>query len=121
MSNTKKQSFEETEKQNPAKAKKIVLISGANYHDFEQEPIFEGQFIKNVESEKDGKLLGFLFVSQDGEEKIVSSSYAVFKAIQKSVELGIDKPYLIIEFKGKEIIKKTGLPFNRFNIQLLQE
>jgi len=97
------------------------LVSGAGYHNFETDPIFEGTYISPVISEKDpDKVIGFLFISSDGEEKIVGNSHAIAKALNQSFAEGLDRPYLVITFRGK-VTLKDGKPFNRFDVELIED
>lgn len=101
--------------------KRKVLVSGAVYHNFEESPIFKGQYLDEVRNDDD-KLIGFLFVNSDGEEMIVSNSFAIEKAINTDIEGTLVKDMSVtleITFLGKTIVKKTGKPFNRFQVVMI--
>jgi hypothetical protein len=101
--------------------KRKVLVSGAVYHNFEESPIFKGQYLGEVRNDEE-KLIGFLFVNSDGEEMIVSNSFAIEKAINIDIEGTLVKDMgvtLEITFLGKTIVKKTGKPFNRFQVVMI--
>lgn len=102
------------------------LISGADFWDFEQEPVFEGAYVKEVIREKDGpdaatdpnqkagSIMGYLFVTDDGDEAIIGNSHSVAKAISKCAP----KDYLRFQYLGKGQTA-SNKPFNRFKIDLL--
>lgn len=98
------------------------LVSGGKFHDFDQEPIFEGIYKHPVIAEQDnekrqqkkGDVIGYAFDTEGDEEEIVGNSHSVRKAIDQ-VEPGAR---MRIEFLGKGETS-TGQPFNRFKIDLL--
>jgi hypothetical protein len=101
-------------------SKRITLVSGAVYHNFEENPIFKGRYLGETRDDS-GKLIGFLFVNDDGEEMIVSNSFSIDKALNIEVDGAMVKDLgreLEITFLGKTIVKKTGKPFNRFQVVL---
>ena len=103
-----------------------VVSSGASYHDFIKEPIFEGNFVSKFLAPKDipsnktkkGDVIGFNMVDAiTGKESIISNSYAIQKALEES---GFSKDITWwIEFEGKFQVK--GKPFNRFYIAKLKK
>jgi len=103
--------------------KRRTLISAATYHNFEEEPLFRGVYMGECKNEE-GKLIGFLFCNEDGEEEMVTNSYSIEKALNMETEHGLlvkDSNLTIeIEFKDKITIKKTGKPFNRFQVCIME-
>lgn len=98
------------------------LVSGGKFHDFDQDPTFEGIYKHPVVAEQDnekrqqkkGDVIGYAFDTEGDEEEIVGNSHSVRKAIDQ-VEPGAR---MRIEFLGKGETS-TGQPFNRFKIDLL--
>jgi hypothetical protein len=98
--------------------KRKVLVSGAEYWDFNQEPRFTGYFVSNHMDDK-GKLIGFDFLDEQQEKWIISNSHSIDKALELT---GYDSETLVeIIFKGKIIVKSTGKPFNKFEVAVLEE
>lgn len=103
-----------------------TLISGAEFHNFDEEPIFEGAFQHAVIREKDGpnaatdpnekagSVMGYLFVDDSGMETIIGNSHSVAKAIGKVGKGDI----LRFQFLGKGQTA-SNKPFNRFKIDLM--
>lgn len=98
-----------------------VVSSGASYHKFEEEPVFEGNFVSKFLAPKDipsnrtkkGDVIGFNFIDlATGKESIVSNSYSIQKALEED-GFNVNTKWWI-EFEGKTIVK--GKPFNRFFI-----
>lgn len=126
-----KKSEQNTEKNEVApQPKRTTLTSAATFWDFKKEPFFEGQHTGNtVQAEQDdpdnnrkkGDIMGYEFVDDQGEIHIIGNSFQMEKAMEKCKSMGIEKPYLIIEFKGTEKLKKSGRQFNRFSIELLED
>jgi len=110
----------------PATNKRVELISGAIYHNFEESPIFKGRYLSDFHGKNENgedKVIGFLFVNTDGEEMIISNSFAIDKALNTEVGENLAKDLdrdLEITFLGKSTIKKTGKPFNRFKVVLCE-
>jgi hypothetical protein len=105
---------------------KTKLISGAVYHNFEVTPIFVGSFNGECiasEGENEGECIGYYFATPDGEEVIISNSYAITKALNMEIP-GTDvmvrdgNKKLEITFLGK-VQRKNGQPFNRYEINLI--
>lgn len=107
----------------PAKVSKArTLVSGAGFHDFDEQPEFEGIFsgetvIAENDDEKQGRkkgdIMGYLFEGEEGET-IIGASHSITKAVEQIVK----GDRLLIKFLGKQI-KGNGKPFNRFKIDLL--
>lgn len=101
--------------------KRKVLVSGAVYHNFEESPIYRGVYTGDCKDD-DGKIIGFYFVDEEGEETIITNSFAIEKALNTELEGSLVKDMNLpieITFQGKTIVKKTGKPFNRFQVVLL--
>jgi hypothetical protein len=103
--------------------KRKTLVSAAVYHDFEAEMIFTGRYLGECTNDE-GKVIGFIFVNDDGEEEIITNAYSIEKALNMENEHGqlIKDSNVLLEicFLGKTIMKKTGKPFNRFQITALE-
>jgi hypothetical protein len=102
---------------------RVNLISGAVYHNFEENPIFKGVYAGECWNDEP-KLIGFYFVDGDGEQVLITNAFSIEKALNTITEDGIVKDLgkqLEITFKGKSIIKKTGKPFNRFEVVLIND
>lgn len=108
---------------NPVKRERpadlTVVSSGAGYHDFAKEPVFEGRFVGEFLAPKDipanrtkaGDVIGFTMRNEvTGKEEIISNSYSIKKALED------DKfnttTLWWFEFEGK--IQVKGKPFNQF-------
>lgn len=119
----------------PKKPKIRTIISGAEFWDFDEEPIFIGRFKTEVLREEDvldkdgkkvhsaGDTMGYLFeAEEDGEEHIVGNSHQIQKALElvkQDESVNLNDAVFYIEFLGKgENSKKQ--PFNRFKIGLLE-
>lgn len=89
-----------------------VIISGAEFHDFEAAPMVTGVFIKSVLREQDlkepdgsvkegnakGDIMGFLFLDEETkEETIVGNSHQ----IKKGLELAKAGDVFRVTFKGQ--------------------
>jgi hypothetical protein len=104
---------------------RTTLISGAVYHNFEENPLFTGKYKGECWGKGDNgesKCIGFYFVNGDYEEVLITNAFAIEKALNTVTSKGLVKDMdcvLEIEFQGKTIIKKTGKPFNRFQVTLL--
>jgi hypothetical protein len=116
--------MDELENTVPKNPKKTRIVSGASYHDFEATPIFVGTYIGEHHSEKvedDFKVIGYDFITLDGEEVIISNSHSITKALDTEIDgtlvRELNKP-LEIQFLGK-IMSANGKPFNRFSVSLL--
>lgn len=97
------------------------VSTGAGYHDFVKEPVYEGCFVSKFLAPKDipsnrtkkGDCIGFNFADPDtGKISIISNSYSIQKALEEDGFKTTTKWW--IEFEGKTVIK--GKPFNRFYI-----
>lgn len=116
---SKQSKNENVEATETAKPKMKSLVSGAKFHDFETDAIFEGIWTGDeVKAEQDneqrqqkkGDLMGYRFVGEDDQDVLIGASHAVSKAIGM-VEPGTK---LRIEFLGKDT--SGPKPFNRFKI-----
>lgn len=114
--------------QRPDRPQGETLVSGATYWDFEQNPVFTGQYLREFlrpkdgdlsKKEKKGDVIGFVMVHDEtGEEVIISNSFQVKEALDKIGRATDVK--LWIEFEGKITQKKTGKPLNRFHIMKIK-
>ena len=107
-----------------------VLISGSEYWDFEENPVFIGSYIKDVirdEGPDVGDLICYEFKEQNtGEEHIISNSHLITKSLEMKIIVGgkeqvvkeIDGAIMKFEFKGKRQ-NKDGQDVNVFRIELL--
>ncbi len=98
-----------------------VVSSGAGYHDFTKNPVFEGHYTGKFLAPKDipsnrtkkGDVIGFNFVEEGtGREVIISNSYSIQKALEEDA-FGTTTLWWL-EFMEKKIVK--GKPFNSFYI-----
>jgi hypothetical protein len=101
--------------------KKIKIVSGAEYWNFEENPIFVGKY-QGIAKNEEGKVIGFNFIDLDDEDYIITNSHSIEKALNTEVNgilvHDLDKNLEII-FRGKVTSKSTGKPFNKFDISLL--
>jgi hypothetical protein len=121
MSKTKNEIIDEMNKPDAPAIKKRQIVSGANYHDFSVEPIFRGIYQKE-HHDAEGKLIGYDFISVDGDGVIISNSYSINKALDTEVDGHIVREagfVLEIEFLGK-VEMKNGKPFNRYSVSILE-
>lgn len=111
-----------TKENAPKEPKEKVIISGAQYWDFDTNPQFEGMYRGQVIREEDQKVIGFNFEDMAGDLHIISNSHSIEKSLHtphKDGELYEDpEAVLRILFLGKTEI--NGKPFNRFKISLLE-
>jgi hypothetical protein len=101
--------------------KKTQIISGANYHNFQETPVFQGVY-QGEHINDEGKLIGYDFISVDGDEVIISNSYSITKALDAEFKGTIVSEggfVMEIEFLGKAEMK-NGKPFNRFSVSILE-
>jgi hypothetical protein len=102
--------------------KKVKLVSGNDYWDFNENPIFVGKYKGEAWKEDGSKVIGYNFVDLDGEEYLISNSYSIEKALHTEVGgilvIDLDKNLEII-FRGKAVMKKNGQTFNKFDVSLL--
>ena len=101
--------------------KKVQIISGANYHNFQDDSIFRGLY-QGEHINDEGKIIGYDFISVDGDEVIISNSYSITKALDTEYKGTIVREggfVLEIEFLGKSEMK-NGKPFNRFSVSILE-
>lgn len=108
------------------------VISGAEFWDFDTDPIFAGEFTgkpairekdgKNAETnpnERAGSIMGFNFVDKNGEMFIIGNSHQIAKAIEDCGKKGYKHPRLRIEFLGQSP-NASGQKVNRYKIDLLK-
>ena len=101
--------------------KRTKIVSGALFHNFDETPLFTGTYVGECFN-NDNEMIGYYFADTEGEQVIIPNSFAIKKALESEIENMIvkDMPNLIeIEFKGK-IIRKNGLPFNRYEISIIE-
>lgn len=119
--------------------KRIVrnLVSGADFHDFNEEPVFVGRYRGPVIREKDGPnvatnpnekagtVMGYKFTElldfdlpteKEGHDSIVGNSDQIKRGLEKAKDGEIYK----IEFLGKTENSKKQ-PVNRFRVDLIEE
>lgn len=99
------------------------LITGAEFWDFDNHPIFIGVLGSPVLREKDGKgenqkagsIMGWNFTDRNGEVQLIGASHQIEKAV------GMVTPGAImrIEFKGQ--IEGANGKVNRFGIDQLDD
>lgn len=123
----------------PREVKGRVLVSGSEYWNFEENPIFTGTYVSDVIKEGDkggGKLIGFEFEENDtGDLYIISNSHLINKSLEMNIKMAVkdDKGKMVekvvkvkeipgailkFEFKGKRD-KQDGEKVNVFRIELL--
>lgn len=111
----------------PIEYEEELVVSGAEYWDFNEGKIFIGKFLNAFipdGGEKAGETIGFNFEGLDGSVWIISNSYAIEKALQYPMDRGdgqrlMDCDCLIkIEFLGQGENSK-GQPFNKFKVTAL--
>lgn len=104
--------------------RKKKLISGAKFWDFDENPVFIGTLLPGVVvrerdspdgTQKAGSVMGYNFVTRDGEAVVIGNSHAIEKAVSQ-IEAG---DAIEIIFMGKET-SGTGKPFNRFEINVVE-
>lgn len=108
----------------PAKEELETLVSGAEFHKFDTDPVYVGTFTGQTsrrekdgasENQKAGDLMGYVFENEtDGELSIIGSSNQIVKAMNDGNVKEGDK--LRIEFLGSTT-NKAGQKVNRFKIQ----
>jgi hypothetical protein len=110
-------------------SKRIRLSSAALFHNFDENPQFVGRFlgehigqVEDTETHiKHEGVIGYDFVNDDGEEVIISKSYAIAKALTTPISEGSEKLFkdvsgiFDISFMGK-VTNSKGKPFNRFDV-----
>ncbi len=99
------------------------LVTGANFHDFAQNPVYVGSLGAPVLREKDGTdnqkagdIMGYNFTDPSGEITIVGASHAITKAVGMVKE----GAWLRIEFKGQTQNAK-GQKVNVYKIDALDD
>ncbi len=101
-----------------------VVSSGAGYHDFVKEPVYEGSFVDKFLAPKDmkglngekiakGDCIGYNFVDEHGKLTIIGRSYSITDALEKDGFKTNTNWW--IEFEGKSTLK-NGKPFNKYYI-----
>lgn len=111
---------------------KRTIVSSAQYHDFEQNPIYTGKYVNEQRAdildedtgEIENKVIGFLFEDESGEQSIITNAWSIEKALNTEDEktncLVKDSGLTIeIEFLGKVQKNGKGRPFNRFKVSLI--
>ena len=99
-----------------------VLVDGSMFWNFEEEPVFTGQFHSDKLND-DGELIGFLFKDKEtGTEYIIPNNHAVEKALNTPLQGKMVRDYenmtLKIQFLEK-VTLKNGQPFKRYRISVL--
>lgn len=115
-----------TPENNGGEMEEITVVSGADFHNFEEEPYFEGFYLKPVVREQDsadgdhkkGDLMGYLFADADtGEEVIIGNSHQIEKTLRtpyKGTEIkDLEDCIICIRYLGKGVNSKKQ-PFNKF-------
>jgi hypothetical protein len=104
-----------------------VLISGADFWHFEQENVFIGTPLgTNVQDPNDGRILGYDFVDENGEQWVIGASHSVEKALNmditengkatKVIDAGLK---MLIQWKGKKDLG-NGREFNQYLVMLVE-
>lgn len=103
-----------------------MLVSGAGFWDFETANEFRGTYLgkKVFDPNEPSKLMGYDFVSDDGEMIIIGASHSIVKAMEMDTGNGekvedLTEPHLFIRFEGKMLVKKSGRQFSKFTVMLL--
>ena len=101
-----------------------IVSTGASFHEFKKEPVYEGSFLEKFLAPKDmkgmngeiqpkGTVIGFTFVDEEGKLSIISKSHSITEALEKD-GFNLNTKWWI-EFQGK--VEAPGKrPFNRFFI-----
>jgi len=106
---------------------KRTVVSSAQYHNFDEDPIFKGYYIgeqAGVNTDTgENTIIGFNFSDQDGEEFLITNAWSIDKALntvdEKTNCMVRDSGLLIeIEFLGK-IENSKGRGFNRFKVSVI--
>jgi hypothetical protein len=108
--------------------KGMLLISGANFWDFETEPVFTGFPLgTTVNDPNDGRLLGYNFADEQGEAWVIGASHSVTKAMEMEIPYEDSKAMVyktgkkcFIHWLGKVELKDSGKTFNRYEVVLLE-
>lgn len=117
---------EQIDEMNGKLPKGRVLISGADFWPFENTPIFKGTALgTTVIDPNDGRILGYDFVDENGEQWVIGASHSVEKALDMDIEVegktvkvkDSGKP-LFIHWKGKKNLD-NGHTFNQYLVMLL--
>lgn len=100
-----------------------ILVSGADFWNFEESPEFIGTPLGSmVKDPNDGRVLGFDFADDNGEQWIIGASHSIEKALdmdiegKKVIDLGRK---LLIQWKGKISLKDSGKTFNKYYVVML--
>lgn len=104
-----------------------VLVSGAEFHDFEKDPYLVGVYNgeKSVRekdgtepNQKAGDIMGYVFTTKKGEKTICPANFSVKQAIEK---IGTNLPAIVeVTFLGKTALD-GGKNFSRMRIQKLTQ
>lgn len=97
------------------------LVSGAGYHNWEDEPSYRGKFVDDVKNDEN-EIIGYLFEDSDGEQSVITNTHAITKALNTKVGDGIVRDIdcvLEFTFLGKSVLKSSGREYNRFQIDML--
>lgn len=126
MGKLKETGMNEQEKQLRSVNGKIRLVTGAKYWDFKENPIFRGKYQSELIGQDPSnpgseKVIGYNFADTDGEEWVITSAYAVSKALETQIEGTMVKDMdVILEITWFEKIDRPGKPsYNRFQIDIL--
>lgn len=108
-----------------AKEKKLhsweTIEESIPFHEFEDDPIYEGMFIEKVEVGEDEKFVALKYANvETGEVKLLKNNFGIARSLRKAEKkFENDFPENIlfrIEFLGKTEI--AGLPFNQYKIDV---
>lgn len=116
----------EQEAKKHTRPKGKILVSGAEYYDFEKDGnpfvgFYSGREAKREKDEvngpgKAGDIIGYFFSTEDGGETIIGNSYSIKKALSDpDVKPGSK---ISIQFLGKGETA-GGKPVNRFEVILM--
>jgi hypothetical protein len=105
-----------------------VLQSAASFWNFEQDPEFTGTPLgSEIHDPKDGRVIGYDFVDQQGEPWVIGAAHAITKALETEIPGEDNKPVkvlnsertLYIKWAGKIDMKDSGRTFNKYEVILL--
>lgn len=107
-----------------AKLKPLLLVSAADYWDFEQHPEFTGLYTGDHHSSEEGEegtIIGFNFIDKEGQDWLITNSYSIQKALDMDYNGKPAKNHGLpfrITFKSKVKIA-DGKYFNKFRVELM--
>lgn len=107
-----------------------LIISGANFWDFETEPEFIGYPLGTVVVDpKGGRVLGYNFVDEQGEAWIIGAAHSITKAMEFMIENPYGEGQVMLKDSGKKVyikwlgkveLRDSGKTFNRYEVIVLK-